>query len=138
MIAERREYPRHAVRWLVAAKDLNDSSVPVTVTDISATGIGLFFTGTIAVGDVLKFRLLLPDTNYIIQCKVRIVWTLRGNIGAAEFENISAPDSDVLNKWLRQRHARKGTCLPPASVHGVKDLDLTDDKVRCDTTSASR
>jgi hypothetical protein len=114
MVAERREQPRYAVRWLVAAKDLNDRPVPVTVTDISAAGIGLLFTGTIAVGDLLKFRLLLPDTNYIIQCKVRIVWTLRGNIAGAEFENISAPDSRVLHKWLRQRHAAKEPSHWPA------------------------
>jgi hypothetical protein len=114
MVAERREQPRYAVRWLVAAKDTNDRPVPVTVTDINVAGVGLFFTGTLALGDLLKFRLLLPDTNYIIQCCARIVWTLRGNIAGAEFENISASDASVLNKWLLQRHvAKEPACRGP-------------------------
>jgi hypothetical protein len=107
MVAERRQQARYSVRWLVAAKDMSNRPVPVTLTDISAAGLGLLFTGKLVVGDLLKFQLFLPGTNYIIRCEARVVWTLRGRVAGAEFENISAVDSSVLHKWLQQKHQVK-------------------------------
>jgi hypothetical protein len=81
--------------------------MPVTLMDISEAGIGLYFTGNLVVGDLLKFKLLLPSTNRIVQFAARVLWTLRGNLAGAEFENISAADSSVLHKWLQQKYLVK-------------------------------
>lgn len=107
MVTERRQQPRHGVRWLVAAKDVNNKPVPVTLTDISDAGIGLLFTGELAAGDLLKFQLLLPGTNHVIQFQARVVWTVRGNIAGAEFKDIPVADSKVLHTWLQQQHQVK-------------------------------
>jgi hypothetical protein len=104
MTWERREEPRYGVRWLLAAKDVNDKPVPVTMIDISRDGVGLTFTGKLLVNDVLKVRLLLPETNQIIRFDARILWTLPFNRAGAEFINISTVDADVLDTWLQSRH----------------------------------
>jgi len=114
MLAERRQQPRHAVRWLVAAKDVNDVAVPVTLMDISEMGIGIFFTGKLVAGDLLQFKLLLPHANHAIHFEARIVWTLPGNAAGAEFESISIADAGLLHKCLQQEHRVKELpCLRP-------------------------
>jgi len=107
MIAERHPQSRYAIRWLVAAKDVNDSPVPDTMTDISEAGIGVVFTGRILAGDLLNFSLLLPGTNQIIRFEVRVLWTLRDSVAGAEFIRISTAHSEVLHKWLQQKNQAK-------------------------------
>jgi hypothetical protein len=104
MTSETREQPRYGVRLLVAAQDINDKPVPVTMIDISRDGVGLTFTGKVAVDDTLKFRLLLPEANKILRFDARILWTLPYNRAGAEFVNMSTIDADVLQRWLRRRH----------------------------------
>jgi len=131
MLAERRQQPRHAVRWLVAAKDVNDVVVPVTLMDISEAGIGIFFTGKLVAGDLLQFKLLLPDANHAdakhaIQFDARIIWTLPGNAAGAEFESISVADASLLHKCLQQElQVKELACLRPVvSPEEIQD-DLT-------------
>jgi CheY-like chemotaxis protein len=103
LIAERRRERRQTVGWLVAAADLDGNSLPVAVTNISETGIGLSFAGEVLPENMLKFKVLLPGTSQIIRFDARIVWTKPDKIAGAEFVEISAGDSDVLRKWLQKR-----------------------------------
>jgi hypothetical protein len=121
MVAERRQQHRYAVRWLVAAKDMNGNPVQVTVTDLSEAGIGFSFAGRVSAGDRLKLRVMLTGANQIIQFDARAVWTLRSNIAGAEIVSISAADSDVLRKWLKQKHEVKNaaTQQPNCQLSGV-------------------
>ena len=47
----------------VQATDEKDQSVDVTITDIGDGGIKLIGREEFAIGDVLRFRLLLPGTG---------------------------------------------------------------------------
>jgi hypothetical protein len=107
MVWEWRKQPRYAIRWLVAAKDTNGKPVPVTMEDISQTGVGLSFVGNLRIDDVLSFSVMLPGTNQIIQFDARILWTLRDNRAGTEFVKISTVDADVLCGWLESRHKVK-------------------------------
>jgi hypothetical protein len=103
MIHEWREQPRYGVNWLVAATDASDRPVPVRMIDISEKGVGLLFTGKLPVGDVLRFKVLLPGANQIVRFDARVLWTLSNRAGA-EFVNISADHTAVLRKWIQNRH----------------------------------
>ena len=108
MVKEWRREPRYAVRWLVAAQDEGDKAVPVTLMDISERGIGLSHTRNVRVADLLKFRLLLPGTNRIIQFDARVLWTVRNNMAGAEIVSISVANANILREWLEQkRQVRK-------------------------------
>jgi PilZ domain len=106
MIHEWREQPRYGVNWLVAATDASDRPVPVRMIDISEKGVGLLFTGKLPVGEVLRFKVLLPGTNQIVRFDARVLWTL-GNRAGADFVNISSDHSAVLRQWFRSRHQVK-------------------------------
>ncbi len=103
MIHEWREQPRYGVNWLVAATDAGDRPVPVRLIDITEKGVGLLYTGDLPVGEVLKFKLLLPGTNQFVRFDARVLWTLTNRAGA-EFVIISADHTAVLRKWLQSRY----------------------------------
>jgi hypothetical protein len=104
MVWERRQHPRYAVQWLVAAKDSEGQPVPVTMVDISPAGVGLSFARKLLVDDLLTFRLLLPGTNQIIRFDARVLWNLGDNRAGAKFVNMSTADTEVLDTWLQTRH----------------------------------
>jgi hypothetical protein len=124
MVWEWRKQSRYAVRWLVAAKDTNDRPVPVTMEDISRTGVGLSFVGKLMVDDILSFRVMLPETNQIIQFDARILWTLRDSRAGAEFVKISTVDADVLHEWLQSRHKVK-TLATELGISFSEDRELS-------------
>jgi hypothetical protein len=116
MVWGRRRDPRYPVRWLVAAKDQNNSPVPITMEDISRAGVGLSFVGKLLVDDILTFRVLLPGTNQIIRFDARVLWRLRDNRAGAEFISISTVDANVLDTWLQSRHRVKNGGIRPTAL----------------------
>ena len=123
MVWEWRKQPRYAVRLPVAARDANDSPVPVTMEDISGAGVGLSFVGKIQVDDILTFRVMLPSTKQMIQFDARILWTLRDTRAGGEFVKISTVDSDVLHQWLQSKHRVKKLASEHAmSFSGNREL----------------
>lgn len=122
MVHEWRKEPRFAVRWLVAARNANNQPVQLTMLNISQGGIGLFFTEKLVQGDLLKFKLLLPETSQIIQFEARVMWILQNGFAGAEFESISRADSDLLRNWLVQKNQAEKVAsyemnLPPAGSY---------------------
>jgi hypothetical protein len=81
MVTERRRRRRHVIKSLVAAADVDGNPVPVTMTDISETGIGLSFAGKVLPGETLKFTVLLPGTKQVIKVDIRVMWTRTNHTG---------------------------------------------------------
>jgi hypothetical protein len=116
MVWERRQHPRYAVRWLVAAKDSEGRPVPVTMLDISPAGVGLSYAGKLLVDELLTFRLLLPGTNQIIRFDARVLWSVRDNRAGARFVNMSTVDANVLDTWLQGRNKISDSGVLPTMV----------------------
>jgi hypothetical protein len=116
MVWERRQHPRYAVQWLVAAKDSEGRPVPVTMVDISPAGVGLSFAQKLLVDDLLTFRLLLPGTNQIIRFDARVLWNLGDNRAGAKFVNMSTADAEILDTWLQGRHKTSDSGVLPTPV----------------------
>ena len=107
MVREQRSNTRRAIMRRVLATNRCGEFFPITVTDISERGVGLFAKQKIDVGDLLSFDLALPNAVLPINVKVRVLW-MRHNLAGADFERISDPDRLLLHAWLKGRVRRDG------------------------------
>jgi hypothetical protein len=101
MVRDYRRYARYAVMIPVVARDQNNRLLPVTITNIGDGGVGLSTLEDISVGDVLSFRLLLPEARRAIYVEARILWTRDYGISGGEFVRIPPVDLDILHDWLK-------------------------------------
>jgi hypothetical protein len=112
MVRDYRRYARHAILNVVTAmREGGGPYLPVTVTNISEGGVGLFTTENLEIGEVLMFPMLLPSTTSSIHIRARVVWTNKPCMAGAQFMNLSAPDLRVLYQWLWSRCQVKGPVL---------------------------
>jgi len=103
MVQDHRRHARYAVMTPVLATDRKNRLVPITVTNIGDGGIGLSAREQLTVGDVLSFRILLPDANKAICVEARVLWTREYGTAGCEFVRIPPADVDVLHAWLKAK-----------------------------------
>ena len=104
MVREERRAARYAIMRRVLAKNQRGELVPITITDISEHGIGLFSKKKIDVGELLSFELALSNAMSIT-VQARLLWT-RHSLGGADFECMSDADRRFLHGWLASRVTR--------------------------------
>jgi response regulator RpfG family c-di-GMP phosphodiesterase len=108
MVREERRAARYAIMRRVLAKNQRGELVPITITDISEHGIGLFSKKKIDVGELLSFELALSNATPSITVQARLLWT-RHSLGGADFECMSGADRRFLHGWLASRVRRNKT-----------------------------
>jgi len=105
MVREERRAARYAIMRRVLAKNQRGELVPITITDISEHGIGLFSKKKIDVGELLSFELALSNATLSITVQARLLWT-RHSLGGADFACMSDADRRFLHGWLASRVRR--------------------------------
>jgi len=103
MLHDYRRHMRYALMSSVEATDEKDQSVDVTITDIGDGGIGLMSKEEFAIGDVVRFRLLLPGTARPIYIEARIRWTRDYGAVGCEYLHIPPVDLSILHDWLKSK-----------------------------------
>jgi len=103
MVQDLRRHARYAVMTPVLATDQNHRLLPITVTNIGDGGIGLSTREPLTVGDVLSFRILLPNARRAVCIEARVLWTREYGTAGCEFLRIPAPDLDILHDWLKAK-----------------------------------
>ncbi len=104
MVRDHRRYARCSLMSPVVAKDQNNRSVRITVTDVGQLGLGLCTKeGLLAIGDVLTFDLLLPGAKRVVHIQVRVLWTRTHGVAGSELFRISPVDFNILQHWLEGR-----------------------------------
>ncbi len=104
MVRDHRRYARYALMSPVVAKDQNNRSVGITITDVSQGGLGLCTKKSLlAIGDVLTFDLLLPGAERVIHIQVRVFWTRTHGVAGSELFRILPADFAILQHWLEGR-----------------------------------
>jgi hypothetical protein len=72
----------------------------VTFVDIGDGGLGIITTAPLTVGDVLSFRVQLPDTPRAILV-ARVLWDREWSRYGCEFVPIPPVDLMILQHWLK-------------------------------------
>ncbi len=100
MLLDHRRHARYPLMISVEAADGHNRTLPVRLTDIGDGGLGLIAKVELIVGDILSFRVLLPDSIRSIYIQVRVLWTRDyGRVGC-EFLRIPPVDLDILQSWI--------------------------------------
>ena len=107
MLCDHRRYTRYPVMSSVNATDDEGWSGTVMVTDIGDGGVGLKTNREMTVGDVLSFRLMLPENDRAVHIQARVQWTRKYDAAGCEFLRISAGDLKILNDWLTRKNQIK-------------------------------
>lgn len=100
ILREHRRHARYPLMLSLTATDQNQRVIALTVANIGDGGVGLIVEEGLSVGDVLSFRLLLPETSQSIQAEARVQWTGKGRAGC-EFVSIPPVELIVLHDWLK-------------------------------------
>jgi hypothetical protein len=103
MLIDHRRHARHVLVRPVIATAENGREMLITVIDIGDGGVGLSTKEKLEVGEVLSFRLLLPDTTREILIQARIVWGREYSRFGCEFVRIPPTDLIILHDWLTER-----------------------------------
>jgi PilZ domain len=103
MLRDHRLHARYPLVAAVIAADQNHRSLAVTVLNIGDGGVGLAAREPLEVGDVLSFRLPLPEANQSIHIEARVQWShANGKVGC-EFMRIPPVELIILHDWLKSR-----------------------------------
>ncbi len=103
MLYDYRRHARYALMSSVEAKDQNQRSVDLTITDIGDGGVGLISNEEFAIGDILSFYLLLPGTERAIHIEARVQWARNYGALGCEFVRIPPVDLGILHDWLKSK-----------------------------------
>jgi CheY-like chemotaxis protein len=103
MLRDYRQHARYAVMIPVVARNKGNRLIPVTITNIGDGGVGFSTSEEVSIGDVLSFRLPLPNARRPIYIEARILWTRDYGISGGEFVRIPPPDLDILHVWLKSK-----------------------------------
>jgi hypothetical protein len=103
MLQDHRRHARYALMIPVMATAGDNRLLPITITNIGDGGIGLSSKEKITIGDVLSFRILLPDARRPIYVEARVLWTREYGVSGCEFLRIPPVDLDILHDWLKSK-----------------------------------
>jgi hypothetical protein len=103
MLRDHRRVSRYAVMAPVTAADSQKRIISMTVTNIGDGGMGITSSEKIDVGEVLSFRVSLPNTKRDIRIEARVIWTREYGAAGCEFLRIPPVDLDILHDWLKSK-----------------------------------
>jgi glutaredoxin len=112
MLYDYRKHTRFAVMAKVIATDVDQRTVPITVTNIGQGGVGVTTTESLRVGSILSFRMRLPELKNEISIQARVLWTRPYGAAGCEFAHISQFDLQLLHAWLESRYRIKKPLIP--------------------------
>ena len=107
MLRDYRKHTRFAVMAKVTATDDEQRSLPITVTNIGAGGVGVTSIETLQVGGILSFRMRLPELENEISIQARVLWTRPYGAAGCEFVQVPPFDMHLLHAWLESRYRIK-------------------------------
>jgi hypothetical protein len=103
MLIDYRRHVRHALMLPVLATTDDGREIPLVVTDIGDGGVGLSTKEQLVMGDILSFRIPLPETKREILLNVRVLWTREYARAGCEFVRIPPVDLMILHEWLKSK-----------------------------------
>ena len=125
MLRDYRKHTRFALMTHVLARDENDRTFPVVVTNIGEGGVGLttntrigededrfFSENEVAIGNIVSFQVTLPGLGGAIHIQARVLWTREYGAVGCEFVHIPPADLQVLHAWLESRYRFKKPLFP--------------------------
>jgi hypothetical protein len=95
----------------VLAATSDGREIPLVVTDIGDGGVGLSTKEQLIMGDILSFRIPLPETKREILLNVRVLWTREYARAGCEFVRIPPVDLMILHEWLKSKSQVKKPVL---------------------------
>jgi hypothetical protein len=107
MLEDYRKHTRFALMASVLARDDNDRTLSVTVTNIGEGGVGLTLDEKLPIGTILFFRVPLPGVKCGIGVQVRVLWTREYGVAGCQFVRVPPRDLQVLYGWLESRYRFK-------------------------------
>lgn len=112
MLLDHRCHARYTLMKSVMAVNQHKRSISLTVIDIADGGVGISSTETIAEGDELAFRLMLPGATREIYIEARVIWTKEWGRAGCKFVRIPPVDVNILRDWLRESVRVKKPLIP--------------------------
>ena len=103
MLYDYRRHARYALLSSVQATNETHQSVDVTITDIGDGGVGLSSREEFVIGEVLRFRLLLPGAERPIYIEARVQWARNYGAAGCEYVRIPPVDLNILHDWLKSK-----------------------------------
>jgi hypothetical protein len=107
MLIDHRRHARYALMMPIVATDETGCSFSVTLLDIGDGGLGIVTKTPLTIGDVLSFRLQLPDTPRAIFVNARVLWSREWSRYGCEFLRIPPVDLMILHDWLKSKQRIK-------------------------------
>jgi PilZ domain len=103
MLYDYRRHARYALLSSVQATNENHRVMDVTITDIGDGGVGLSSREDFVIGEVLRFRLLLPGAERLIYIEARVRWARNYGGAGCEYVRIPPVDHNILHDWLKSK-----------------------------------
>ena len=103
LLRDYRQSARFGLTGSVSAKRQHGRPVAITLTNISAGGVGFTTEQSLARGDLLSFPIQLPDTDASIEIEARVLWMRQYGAVGCEFVNMTQADRRHLLAWLDQK-----------------------------------
>lgn len=103
MLIDHRRHARHALMRPVIATAEDGREILITVIDIGDGGVGLSTKEKLEVGELLSFRLFLPETAREILIQSKVLWGREYSRFGCEFVRIPPTDLMILHDWLTDK-----------------------------------
>jgi PilZ domain len=116
MVHDFRRHMRYAVMTQVIARDGNNRTMSVTVTNLGDGGIGLSTKEKLTAGTLLSLSLALPGNTREISIQARVLWTRPYGSAGCEFVRIPPADLEIMLHWLRSRCRIKKPLIDVESI----------------------
>lgn len=107
MLVDHRRHARYPLMTPVIATIEGGLGFMVIVLDIGDGGVGINTKQKLTIGDIVSFRLHLPETSREVLVHVRVLWNRDGDRYGCEFLRIPPVDLIVLHDWLKAKQCIK-------------------------------
>lgn len=107
MLQDFRKHTRFGLMESVLATDEGQRTFQMVVTNIGSGGVGIKTSEFIEVGNLLSFRVRLPELESEIFIRARVLWTKPSGVAGCEFLQLETFDAQVLHAWLESRYRIK-------------------------------
>jgi hypothetical protein len=107
MLRDFRQHTRFALMARVLATVDENGTLPLTITNIGAGGVGVATNEKLTIGTTLSFKIELPGLNNPISIRARVLWTRHNRIAGCKFMHVPPFDAKLLHAWLESRYRIK-------------------------------
>jgi hypothetical protein len=112
MLRDFRQHTRFALMKSVLATDDDKGTLPLTITNIGAGGVGIATNERLAIGTTLSFRVELPGLDNTISIRARVLWARPYGVAGCKFVHMPPFDAQLLHAWLENRYRIKKPLIP--------------------------